>query len=301
MRLLYVCSGLSRSLHSILIRFDYIARDVRAIGDHNNFSATRLIDSARVIEDEICYNIKDANSLYELCQLRFSNHKRIYSHKTARAIEFMLIDALKAAEPVMNIAKQIYDPKKYLFLTDNVKSRIEQSDDPRLAESRAILDRVANRDLYRCVDWYVGKFEQFRSFKDRITPDVIVDEAKRKYLDRESLDNACPAREDVQSLSREHVIVDISVIHYGMKEKNPLDFVRFYSKFMTGGERLTLSVCQPSDNIFAIECQIASPGELSTLVPACFAEFQLRVFTKDQRLVFSPSQALFALLLTYYF
>lgn len=42
----------------------------------------RLIHSARVIGDEICYDIKDANQLYELFYTRFSLHKRIYNHKT---------------------------------------------------------------------------------------------------------------------------------------------------------------------------------------------------------------------------
>lgn len=42
----------------------------------------RLIHSARVIENEICYDIKDANQIYELCYTRFSLHKRIYNHKT---------------------------------------------------------------------------------------------------------------------------------------------------------------------------------------------------------------------------
>lgn len=218
-----------------LFRFDYIARDVRAIGDHNNFSARRLIDSARVIDDEICYNIKDANQLYELCQLRFSNHKRIYSHKTARAIEYMLVDALKAAEPVMQIAHQIRDPKKYVHLTDNIMARIEQCDHPDLEESHRILERIHNRDLYSCVDWYVGRFEHTYHFKSRITPEVIVEVAKKKFLSQPSLSGAGPNPEDVANLKPEHVIVDINVIHHGMKENNPLDFIRFYSKRKANG------------------------------------------------------------------
>ena len=63
--------GLLRLILFLYARFDYIARDVHAIGDHNNFSASRLIESARVINDEICYSIKDANSVYELCHWRF--------------------------------------------------------------------------------------------------------------------------------------------------------------------------------------------------------------------------------------
>ena len=226
----------SQSVFLTSHRFDYIARDVRAIGDHNNFSARRLIDSARVINDEICYNIKDANQLYELCQLRFSNHKRIYSHKTARAIEYMLIDALKAAEPVMKIANLIHDPKKYVHLTDNIKARIEESDDPDLMESQEILERITNRDLYSCVDWYVGRFEHYKYFKASITPDVIVKTAKRKFSSGKSESDPMPIQEDVMNLKADHVIVDICKLHHGMQNRNPLDFIRFYSKRKFNGE-----------------------------------------------------------------
>lgn len=42
---------------------------------------------------------------------------------------------------------------------------------------------------------------------------------------------------------------------------------------------------------FNLESFDAVPGELSTLMPASFAEFQLRVFTKDKRLVIPTSFA----------
>ena len=42
----------------------------------------RLIYSSRVIDGEICYDIKDANQIFELCHTRMSLHKRIYTHKT---------------------------------------------------------------------------------------------------------------------------------------------------------------------------------------------------------------------------
>ena len=48
----------------------------------------------------------------------------------ARAIEYMIIDALKAAEPKLRIAGQIKDPKRYVFLTDDIMARIESTDHP---------------------------------------------------------------------------------------------------------------------------------------------------------------------------
>jgi len=54
-------------------------------------------------------------------------------------------------------------------------------------------------------------------------------------------------------------------MHYGMKDKNPLDFVKFYSKN------------RPN------ECRHAQRGDLSLLMPKEFAEVLLRVYTKDVR------------------
>jgi deoxynucleoside triphosphate triphosphohydrolase SAMHD1 len=107
-----------------------------------------LINSARVVENQICYDIKDANQIYELCYTRFSLHKRIYNHKTgasardltpvwilneestAKAIENMMVDAMLAAEPYLNISSQIYDPRKYLELTDDIRTEIQRSQAP---------------------------------------------------------------------------------------------------------------------------------------------------------------------------
>ena len=90
----------------------------------------RLIYSSRVIGDEICYDIKDALQVFELCHTRMSLHKRIYSHKTAKSVEYMIVDALMKAEPVMHIANRLEDPKEYLYLTDAIQLEIEASKDP---------------------------------------------------------------------------------------------------------------------------------------------------------------------------
>ena len=49
---------------------------------------------------------------------------------TAKAIEYMIIDGLLAADPYLGIAKRVYDPKQYLYLTDDIMLRIEDSDSP---------------------------------------------------------------------------------------------------------------------------------------------------------------------------
>lgn len=49
---------------------------------------------------------------------------------TAKAIEYMVIDALLAAEPYEMIAEQVEKPDKYVFLTDEIMAKIESSTAP---------------------------------------------------------------------------------------------------------------------------------------------------------------------------
>ena len=42
----------------------------------------------------------------------------------------MIVDALILAEPYLKIAEQVWIPKKFLYLTDDIMRRIESSDEP---------------------------------------------------------------------------------------------------------------------------------------------------------------------------
>ncbi|KAJ7983116.1 hypothetical protein DFH06DRAFT_1172457 [Mycena polygramma] len=236
-------------------KFDYIARDSYMIGEPSKLSLSRLIKSARVIENEICYDIKDVNQLHEICYTRFRLHKMIYNHKTAKAIEYMIVDALILAEPHMKIAEQIDIPKKFLYLTDDIMPRIESSEDPELEGAREIFDRIRLRDLYKFVDQRVVEWERRHIFGEHITAERIVKEARRLAQEEGT-------EIDLTDLTPDTVIVDLSTMHYGMKDKNPLDFVKFYSKRNFN------------------KCARAQKGDYSMLMPAIFAEVNLTIFTR---------------------
>lgn len=42
----------------------------------------------------------------------------------------MIVDALISAEPTLKIASQVYEPTRFLYLTDHVLTRIESSTEP---------------------------------------------------------------------------------------------------------------------------------------------------------------------------
>ena len=58
----------------------------------------------------------------------------------------MIVDGLKAAEPFKKIAKQIKDPSRYVYLTDDIMPEIERSQEP--VRSNLIL---VHKDYYELV------------------------------------------------------------------------------------------------------------------------------------------------------
>lgn len=53
-----------------------------------------LVNSARVLDNQICYHIKDANHIYDLCQARFKLHKICYNHKAGVFLAFKAIETI---------------------------------------------------------------------------------------------------------------------------------------------------------------------------------------------------------------
>ncbi|KAJ8076162.1 hypothetical protein PM082_022147 [Marasmius tenuissimus] len=249
-------------------KFDYIVRDSHMVGHKVNLDIQRIIGSARVIEDEICYDCKDLNNIYKIGESRFELHKMVYNHKTAKAIEYMIIDALLHAERVMGISKAVTNPKRYLTLTDSVMERIEDSEDERLADAQAIFNRIHRRDLYRLTDFkcFPWNVDDKAYIQEKVTSKAIVDAAEVMFGGPEpeitAADGSCV---DISELTEDRVIVDLTLMHYGMKEVNPLKKVRFYNK------------SNPSVSFRAQQ------GDYSTLRPAVFAEYKLQIYSKEAK------------------
>ena len=228
----------------------------------------------------------------------------------------MIIDAMLAAEPYMKIASYINDPKKYLRLTDDIMTEIQRSQAPvsthilqvltgsddnvsfqELIEAQKILERIEDRDLYRCVDYKVFDWEHRELLEENVTAAGIVAAAKKESstcirwpapeVDPEIGDEEnIIAPEDIRDLTPDKVIVTFSTMHYGMKNKNPLHFVKFYPKTRPNGTLYYVqSFLNTISNQYLLECFRAQRGDLSLLMPRQFGEVLLRVYTKDVRFV----------------
>jgi deoxynucleoside triphosphate triphosphohydrolase SAMHD1 len=72
---------------------------------------------------------------------------------------------------------------------------------------------------------------------------VILEEEELPKANAEDADDGSPelVPGTASELKPEHIIVDFSHMHHGMKDKNPLDFIKFYSKHNPNGGILYVS------------------------------------------------------------
>ena len=186
--------------------------------------------------------------VYELFHTRYSLFKQVYSHRVSKAIEYMVTDVLLLADPHLHLSDAIHSASAYLTLTDAVLRQIEYSTEPELADARALLLRIRQRKLYRLVE-------------EAIIPIHLSD------MDDVTAEELLAYQQPVQSpqllVRPEEVVVENLRIHYAMREKNPVDAIRFFDK---------------SD----LHCAYFIPKQkVSHVMPAHFHERILRVFIKD--------------------
>ncbi|XP_045193463.2 deoxynucleoside triphosphate triphosphohydrolase SAMHD1-like [Mercenaria mercenaria] len=245
-------------------KWDYFARDCHMLGIRNNFDHNRCIHFARVLQVEgelqICSRDKEVGNLYDMFHTRSTLHRRAYQHKTTNIIDTMIVEALVKANNYIKFAGKdghevrmsdaIHDMKAYSQMTDHVFFLILNSTEPKLQESKEILSNIMRRNLYKCVGQTQLKHEHIIS-KDQLPK-----------ITGEILSKMDPDELECSNLKPDKVIVHLVYLDYGMKDKNPIDNVRFYSK-----ENPNVAVRVRKDQV-------------SNLLPETFAEQQIRVHCK---------------------
>ncbi|XP_053387578.1 deoxynucleoside triphosphate triphosphohydrolase SAMHD1-like [Mercenaria mercenaria] len=240
-------------------KWDYFARDCYMLGIGKNFNHNRCIDFSRVIdvdgEKQICFRNKEAANLYDMFHTRNLLHQRAYKHKTTNIIEIMIAEALVSANDFITfpgkdskactMSEAIDDMKAYSLLNDDVIHRILRSTDPRLYQSKQLLERVLKRNFYRLVG---EKRFSHGEFKDE-------NEVKE---DMKKIEETNITEDDFSK-----IVIDIVNFDYGMEDKNPIDFVRFFTK----------------DNPDKAEQR--HKEDVSLLLPKEFAEQLVRVYSRD--------------------
>ncbi|CAG9461419.1 unnamed protein product [Pedinophyceae sp. YPF-701] len=207
-------------------KLDYISRDSYYTGVKHDYDHKLLLQQARVVEDEdgpeICFRYSAAHSLHDLFMTRAKLHQTVYTHPKAKAMEFMIVDALLAANKALGITDRVRDPDDYLHLNDSILEVIENplftapgvDDDPPdagLLEAQDILRRLRVREIYS----FVGE-EQIPA---------AMNEALGKVTAEEIMGHVDTASAGIKL---KEVIVQNHKIDFALRHKNPLDSVWYY-------------------------------------------------------------------------
>ncbi|XP_035381843.1 deoxynucleoside triphosphate triphosphohydrolase SAMHD1-like [Electrophorus electricus] len=248
-------------------KMDYFSRDCHHLGMTSNFSHERYMVFARVCTNDdgaehICMRDKEALNMYELFHVRNLLHHTAYQHKVKWAVEIMIFDALKEANKHIKlggknlaISEAAGDPKTYLQLTDDILHQIRWSSDDKLKTAQEIIERIEMRRLYRYIDG--------RTFEpDKVKP--LNDNKKLEKKLKTWVDTIKRQPSDHQ-LSAEDFIVKLAKFNYGMKDKNPIDSLLFYSK-------------EDPSKPFTM-----SKNKVSYFLPKRFSETKVMLFYKGEK------------------
>ncbi|XP_030496702.2 uncharacterized protein LOC115712545 isoform X1 [Cannabis sativa] len=237
-------------------KFDYIVRDSRACGLGCNFQFERLMESMRVMDNQICYRAKDYLTIHKLFATRADLHRTVYTHAKVKAIELMVVDALRKADSSYQIVSRAFRPSEFWKLDDSILKAIETSSEPELKEAKDLITRIRRRDLYKfCNEFSVPK-EEIDYFK-AITPKDII----------------CSQKSGHTSLTEEDVAVSNVKIDLTRGTDNPLQSIKFFKDY-------------ESSDTFHIE-----DDRISHLLPAFYQDTIVRVYSKKPELVEAVSAA----------
>ena len=232
-------------------KFEYLLRDQHSTGVKGNVDVGRLMSFMKVIDDQICFKASEVYNVYDLFHTRANMHQKVYTHKKAKAIEYMIVDALVEADVAWDseISKSIWDVNEFIRLDDTILKRIEWSKESKLQKGRDLVRKIRRRELYQYVNDFAVPEEDIIGFKPVKEVDITSCQG----------DNNIPG-----GLRPDDIIVQNVKIDYSMKSKNPVDSVKFFQDY---GDTHSFHI---------------DKSKVSLLLPNSFIERKVRVFSKSK-------------------
>ena len=160
---------------------DYLQRDGYFTGsEHAKVDHRRITQSFAIHKRRLAL---ERSALYSFESMIYSRHqmfKSVYFHKSVRAAEVMLIEALRISDDEFGFTE--FDLDEYIKLTDEfILFKILESSTPKLDRARQFILDYQNRNLLKCV------FERIITDKTSNKTDYN-DELRREIAKRSKVD-----------------------------------------------------------------------------------------------------------------
>ena len=126
-------------------KFDYLVRDTKAVGLKFGFNYSRIINDARVINNNICYSSQCSEDIYQMFFIRYRMHRTFYNHKAVKSIEILITKLLFELEKEYKISEYINDTDKMLTLVDSYILNHQQ------LNIKKIMDDIYERNIPKLI------------------------------------------------------------------------------------------------------------------------------------------------------
>ena len=130
---------------------DYLLRDGYFTGaEHAKIDHKRITQSLDIYKKKLALERSALYSFESMMHSRYQMFKAVYFHKTVRAAEVMLIEALRLSDDEFGFTTLNLD--EFVKLTDEyVLSTLISSESPKLKRARELAQDYQNRKLLKCV------------------------------------------------------------------------------------------------------------------------------------------------------
>ena len=130
---------------------DYLLRDGYFTGaEHAKIDHKRLTQSLDVHKKKLALEKSALYSFESMMHSRYQMFKAVYFHKTVRAAEVMLLEALRLSDDEFGFTS--FNLNEYIKLTDEyVLSLLLSSNVPKLKRAKKFAEDYQNRNLLKCV------------------------------------------------------------------------------------------------------------------------------------------------------
>jgi len=130
---------------------DYLLRDGYFTGaEHAQIDHKRITQSLDVYQKKLALERSALYSFESMMHSRYQMFKAVYFHKTVRAAEVMLLEALRLSDDEFGFTS--FNINEYVKLTDEyVLSKLISSKSSKLKRARQFAEDYQNRKLLKCV------------------------------------------------------------------------------------------------------------------------------------------------------
>ncbi len=164
---------------------DYLLRDGYFTGaEHAKVDHKRITQSLEIHKKKLALERSALYSFESMMHSRYQMFKAVYFHKTVRAAEVMLIQALRLSDDEFGFTS--FNLNEFVNLTDEfVLSSLTTSKSPKLKRSRQLVKDYQNRKLLKCA------FERIltsqMNLKKMQTDELRVELSKKSKIDENEI------------------------------------------------------------------------------------------------------------------